>query len=62
LFDSGALVGADYSLHPLVLGDGFEHEDVKVEAVNVTTKRMSGINNKLHKKLFTNISRTYSDY
>jgi hypothetical protein len=48
LFDSGALVGADYSLHPLVLGDGFEHEDVKVEAVNVTTKRMSGINNKLH--------------
>lgn len=43
VFQSGAVVGGDYSLHPLILGDGFELDDVGVGVVNKLSRRSSGI-------------------
>jgi hypothetical protein len=43
LFESGSLAcSADYSLHPLVIGDGFEPDDIFVNVVNPISRRMSG--------------------
>ena len=42
MFQSGAVAGGDYSLHPLILGDGFELDDVKVGVVNKFPNKTSG--------------------
>ena len=42
MFQTGAVTGGDYSLHPLILGDGFELDDVNVSIVNKIPKRTSG--------------------
>ena len=41
------LVSTDYSLHPLVIGDGFEKDDISVNFVNPISRRMSGTTKKI---------------